>query len=211
MKNLSILILTVALFSISNYSRAGTNVFLEDSVENNISAFNTINDANEILIDLSNSNRKRLKKAFHLANTVTLYQCKTLSLQIILGVAGGECVGIELTREGQVKVQKYIKTSAQIGPGIEASQIVDIEVFLGELAKYSGQIDVFSNVAVILGIGIKHINGDTREGSDQVFFDGQFVRGFAHTWITAQGGLTFPHGKVVKLKLKEDFLKTIIN
>ncbi len=88
-------------------------MFLKYSIENNISTSSIIddpiNDLNEILSNLSDYDREKLREAF--PNTLTLYKCKTILIQLLSGGTGNECLKIEFTSEGQIRVQKYMKIS----------------------------------------------------------------------------------------------------
>lgn len=95
--------------------------------------------------------------------------------------------------------------------GLELNQIDDVEIFLSELAGSSGQIDLFTNGALGLGVGVKHINANTRENSGS-FFDGQSIIGFSINLISGQIGVVIPkEGKAIELKLKDDFLTHLVH
>lgn len=206
-----LLLLSLIITKSFSFAQGSLSVFDKGSVEKNITSLETVKEANEILISLSKSHINRLNKVFQSSTVATLYRCKTISLQAAIGGAGGVCTALEISDNGDVKVQQYIKAAIQIGPGIEVNQISDIEIYADYLSEISGQFDIFSNGAIALGAGVKYINADTKDNGDQPFFDGHSIKGLSWTWITAQAGLTIPKGEIIELELKEEFIENILN
>ncbi len=205
------LLIALTLLTTVSSSASGLSVFTETSLKENILSLDMVTEANTILSSLSQNHIKRLAEAFEGSKVVTLYRCKVFSLQLAIGGAGGICTGIEIRDNGNVRVKEYVKIAIQAGPGIEVNQIEDIEVYANYLSEYSGQVDVFSNGAAVLGVGIKHINADTKESNEQSFYDGHLIRGLSFTWVSAQVGITIPTEKTIELRLEKAVIKRLFD
>ncbi len=153
----------------------------------------------------------KLKKAFKLYDSVVIYDCAGVNLVGLLGGSYGKCLGIEVSRDGRLRITKYTQFSVVTALGVEAAQYEDREIRENaKLAGFNTEVNIGSGITYIKRLAVDWLDLEFgNNGESSIGPDGSTGAGIGHTLIDVESAFNIPSNEYIDLQLAQKMLNKL--